>query len=78
MSTDNKYNSVARKRPEYNVLEKKNSQVWIDFNCKIYQSNQAHFLFVILPRQQEIFCNWRYNYHNQKQNKYYLILEDKV
>jgi hypothetical protein len=29
MTTDDKYNSNARKRPEYNLLEQKIPQVWI-------------------------------------------------
>jgi hypothetical protein len=34
LSTDGEYNSFARKRSEYNVLEKKTSQEWTGINCK--------------------------------------------
>jgi hypothetical protein len=34
MLTADEYNSVARKRPKYNVFEKKTSQVWTGINCK--------------------------------------------
>jgi hypothetical protein len=34
MLTAGEYNSVARKRPKYNVFEKKTSQLWTGINCK--------------------------------------------